>query len=46
MKLLLDTCTFLWVISDGPELSDHARELFVDPSNEVYLSVISSRTAW
>ncbi len=41
MKILLDTCTFLWIISDAPELSDHARTLFVDPSNEVFLSAIS-----
>ena len=42
MKILLDTCTFLWIISDAPELSEHARNLFVDPANEVYLSAISS----
>ena len=42
MKILLDTCTFLWIISDAPELSDHARNLFVDPANGIYLSAISS----
>jgi len=41
MKLLLDTCSFLWICADAPELSRRARELFVDPSNEVYLSAVS-----
>lgn len=42
MKILLDTCTFLWVVSDARELSDRARELYVDPENEIYLSSVSS----
>ena len=42
MKLLLDTCTFLWIITDDPELSKSARALFVDPENEVYLSAVST----
>jgi len=42
MRLLLDTCTFLWISTDAPELSTRARELFVDPGNEVYLSSVST----
>ena len=42
MKILLDTCTFLWIITDDPNLSQQARKLFIDPSNEVYLSVAST----
>ena len=42
MKILLDTCTFLWIITDDPRLSRHARKLFIDPENEVYLSVAST----
>ncbi len=42
MNILLDTCTFLWVVSGGPETSDTARRLFSDPGNEVYLSVASA----
>lgn len=42
MKLLLDTCTFLWIAAGAPELSPRARELFTDADNEVYLSVVSS----
>jgi PIN domain nuclease of toxin-antitoxin system len=42
MKILLDTCTFLWIITDDPNLSTRARDIFVDPANEVYLSVVST----
>jgi PIN domain nuclease of toxin-antitoxin system len=42
VRLLLDTCTFLWIVGGASELSSHARELFVDPDNEVYLSVVSA----
>jgi PIN domain nuclease of toxin-antitoxin system len=28
MKILLDTCAFLWLTTDAPELSDKARMLF------------------
>lgn len=42
MKLLLDTCTFLWVVAGSPELSYRARDLFSDPANEVFLSSVSS----
>ena len=42
MKLLLDTCTFLWIVAGAPELSPHARELFQAPDTEVYLSAASA----
>lgn len=42
MRLLLDTCTFLWVLVDARELSAKARELVRDPGNDVYLSAVSS----
>ncbi|GMV49111.1 MAG: PIN domain protein [Nitrospira sp. OLB3] len=41
MKCLLDSCTFLWIISGAKELSGTARELFTDPANEMLLSVVS-----
>lgn len=41
MRLLLDTCTFLWIASDDPALSERARDLFRDPENDVYLSAAS-----
>jgi len=41
VKLLLDTCTFLWIIGGDRRLSETAREQFRDPANEVYLSSVS-----
>jgi PIN domain nuclease of toxin-antitoxin system len=42
MKLLLDTCTFLWIASGDDKLSPDAAKLFSDPLNEVYLSAVSA----
>lgn len=42
MKLLLDTCTFLWVLADARPLSRRARDLVLDPGNEVFLSAASA----
>ena len=42
MKILVDTCTFLWLATDDVALSDHARDLATDPSNVVYLSAVSA----
>ena len=41
MKLLLDTCAFLWFQADSPHLSPTARAHILDPANEVYLSAVS-----
>jgi len=41
MKLLLDTCTFLWLVTDDEALSQESRKLFIDPTNEVFLSAVS-----
>ena len=41
MKLLLDTCTFLWIVTDDEALSTESRKQFSDPANEVFLSAIS-----
>lgn len=41
MKLLLDTCAFLWFLADSPHLSQTARVHLLDPANEVYLSAVS-----
>jgi len=35
MRLLLDTCTFLWVIGNPAALSPRARALFQAPDHEV-----------
>jgi len=42
MKLLLDTCAFLWLILGAEALTDRAKDLFADPDNEVFLSVVSA----
>lgn len=42
MRLLLDTCTFLWLAADDPQLSEEARVHCRDPGNEVYLSALSA----
>jgi len=42
VRILLDTVTFLWAVTDDPDLSDDARGLFVDPGNEIYLSSVST----
>ena len=41
MKVLLDTCTFLWIAATPEALSAQARALFQDADNEVYLSAAS-----
>ncbi len=41
MKILLDTHVFLWFISGNPKLSDYARQLIEDLSNERLLSIAS-----
>jgi PIN domain nuclease of toxin-antitoxin system len=42
VKLLLDTCTFLWLVADAADLSPRARDLFRDPANDVYLSSVAA----
>lgn len=42
MKVLLDTCTFLWIASESPRLSRTAAATYLEPGNELYLSAASS----
>jgi PIN domain nuclease of toxin-antitoxin system len=42
MKILLDTCTFLWIAADSPRLSRTAAAIFLDRNHERYLSAASS----
>jgi PIN domain nuclease of toxin-antitoxin system len=42
VRLLLDTCTFLWIASGSTQLSRRAAQLFSDPANEVFLSAVSA----
>ena len=41
MKLLLDSCTFLWLAADDPQLSKTALASCRDPGNEVFLCAVS-----
>jgi PIN domain nuclease of toxin-antitoxin system len=41
VKVLLDTHTFLWWITDDPHLSMRAREVMESPDNEMFLSAAS-----
>lgn len=41
MKILLDTCTFLWAASSPDLLSFAASEAFETPEAEIYLSLVS-----
>lgn len=43
MRILLDTSTFLWWITDlGAQVSDSARSAIADPENRVFVSVASA----
>jgi PIN domain nuclease of toxin-antitoxin system len=42
MKILLDTCTFLWIVTGASKLSEAAKEGFENPENEVFLSSVST----
>ena len=41
MKLLLDTHVLLWALEDSPRLTKKIRNLIIDESNQIYVSVIS-----
>ena len=38
MRLLLDTHTFLWFLLDDPQLSTTARDLIIEPTNDIEVS--------
>lgn len=42
MKLLLDTCAFIWLSLKPEMLSEAARQAFLDPDNSVFLSSVSA----
>jgi PIN domain nuclease of toxin-antitoxin system len=42
VKLLLDTCTFLWLVSDASQVPARVVEMYRAPDNEVYLSAASA----
>ena len=42
MKVLLDTCTFLWVLSGAAQLSARAADTFRHSDHEIFLSAASA----
>lgn len=42
MKLLLDTCTFLWAVSDPDRLPRRVTDLILSPEHEVFVSAASA----
>jgi PIN domain nuclease of toxin-antitoxin system len=41
MRILLDTCTALWLMAEPEKVSSTAQKIFADSDNEVFLSVVS-----
>jgi PIN domain nuclease of toxin-antitoxin system len=41
MRILLDTCEFLWLVAGDSKLSSKTAAIIRDPQNEVFLSVVS-----
>jgi PIN domain nuclease of toxin-antitoxin system len=41
VNLLLDTHSFIWFVEDNPSLSSYARMLIEEPTNDVFLSIVS-----
>ncbi len=41
MRLLLDTHTLIWFITDDAQLNSHALQLIKDADNEIFVSVAS-----
>ena len=41
MKVLLDTHAFLWLITDDDQLSENARQTFLNPENSLFFSAAS-----
>jgi len=41
MRLLLDTHILLWALSDDPRLSPQARDLLLNPHNDIFFSAAS-----
>ena len=42
MRLLLDTCTFIWLATDVASLSPAAQELLAGRANELFISPVST----
>ena len=41
MKYLIDTHTFLWIVEGNQNLTNKVKKIYLDNSNDIYLSVAS-----
>ena len=41
MRLLIDSHTFLWFVSDAKDLSTIARDIMENPENQIFISIAS-----
>ena len=41
MRILLDTCAFLWLVTDDPQASELSKEIFLNDDNELFLSAVT-----
>ena len=41
MSFILDTHAFIWALFDSSKLSDHVKEVVLNPENNIYVSIIS-----
>ena len=41
MNILLDTHIAIWALNDSKELSEKARDIILDPNNNIYYSAVS-----
>ena len=41
MDYLIDTHTLLWIVTDSPKLSIQAKDLYLNPENNIFISLAS-----
>ena len=41
MRYLLDTHTLIWLFENNPQLSNQARSIITDESNQLFVSIAS-----
>ena len=42
MRYLLDTCAWIFLLTDSEQLSDAQKEAILNPNHTIYLSVVSA----
>jgi len=41
MEYILDTHILLWIVDDNPKLSKNVKSIYLNPSNDMYISLAS-----